>query len=150
MAIIEVRKGDIAPERLSACQKGAATGLYASAMSAYLADLAGRYEQERRALRDYILRYRDSAASVGSHRRTPDITANLAVGWSFFLDFALRAGAIIQEERNSLWAEGWQALVQSASQQDYYQGGSEPVGRFMELTKSAIDVRSFCGYKPDW
>jgi hypothetical protein len=44
-----------------------------------------------------------SHAAQGTHKRTPEGMANLAIGFSYFLDFALEAGVISTEEREEHW-----------------------------------------------
>ena len=39
----------------------------------------------------------------GAHRRTPEIVANLAAGWRWWLTYALDAGAITTAEARELW-----------------------------------------------
>lgn len=62
---LAVKKGDIAPTKLSACQKDAAEGLYASAIAGFIQWLVSRIERVRAgpyAERDKL---RDAAAGDG-------------------------------------------------------------------------------------
>jgi len=47
LLILELSKGAITVERLTDCQRNAATGRYADAMAGFLQWLAGRYESQR-------------------------------------------------------------------------------------------------------
>jgi hypothetical protein len=52
------------------------------------------------------------AGSANAHRRTPNVIANLAVGFERFLQFAHDAGAIDAGEQLGLWERGWRALLE--------------------------------------
>lgn len=74
-----------------------------------------------------------------SHRRTPEIVANLALGIQYFLDFAIHFGAIPPQWRDRLWTRAWDALEAAASRQAPGVVEQEPARRFIELMTSALN-----------
>ncbi len=135
--ILEVSQGDIDPDRLTPCQQDAAAGLYAQAMSGFLAWLAPRYDEVRRTLRSEVEALR-SEATRGGHARTPEIISNLAVGLRHFLAFAQEAGTLSHQEAQDLWQRGWQALTQAADAQARHLLSGEPTRRYLELLSAAL------------
>ena len=123
---------------LTSCQHDASGGLYAQAMAGYLRWLAPRYEGIQAELKTKILQLREQAYQTGQHRRTPDIVANLAIGFSYFLVYAQEVGAVDQIQADDLWQRCWDALGKAASAQEEHQVGSEPVAVFLELLSSAL------------
>src|SRR5262249_44629167 len=82
------------------------------------------------------LRVRASAA--GQHPRTPGIIADLALGWEYFLRFALEAGAVDEAEHRRLWDEVWAALLQAGAEQGEEIAAQDPARRFLELLAAAV------------
>ena len=137
--ILEVAQGDIDVERLTLCQRDAAAGDYALAMSGFLNWVAPQYEmlQERRRERVKELRAQVREQG-GGHARTPEIVANLGVGLEFFLEFAEAIGALSMQQKNAWLGRSWQELLRVAAQQGQHQAASEPVQRYLELLQSAL------------
>jgi hypothetical protein len=145
LEVLEVSAGEINTERLSACQRDASAGLLAQSMSAFVAWLAPQYGQEQQALHDQVKQLRAqslldaNAHGYGvAHRRTPEITANLAAGYSLFLRFAVESSAITAAEVKQLWNRGWSALIEAEAQQGQHQAANEPARRFIELLAASI------------
>jgi hypothetical protein len=143
MLILELSHGHILPKRLSECQKDAVAGLYAQAMSNFLAWLAPRYVSESVALQERVLQLRasatdDSGINGPMHRRTPQIMANLACGVELFLRFAKEAGALSAEEVTTLFERAWVALIKAEQKQSAHQTAIEPTRRFLELLSTAL------------
>ncbi len=137
--ILEVGRGDVDVASLTLCQRDAADGVYAQAMSAFLAWVAPQYEelQTRRMARVRELRTQVLKGGV-NHARTPEIVANLAAGMEFFLEFAEETGAVCALEKASLWTRTWDALRAAALQQGLHHAASDPVERYLELLRSAL------------
>jgi hypothetical protein len=83
-------------------------------------------------------RYREQAAHAGLHRRTPGIVADLFIGWQWFLDFALEAGALTRSEADGHRVRVWSALIEVAHRQSEHQREANPVARFLALLRTAI------------
>jgi hypothetical protein len=141
LIVVEVPQNGIGAvdwQKLTDCQGKAAAGRYAQAMAGFLRWLAPRYRDLQRDLRSEISTLREQAYQSGQHRRTPDIVANLAVGFHYFLTFAQEVGGLGQAEAAELWQRCWNALGDTAAAQKEHQMGSDPVRRFLELLGAAI------------
>ena len=81
MFLVEVAPGDIDPQRLSACQRDAASGLYAQATASYIAWLAPRLDEARVGMSAAQSKYREQAAHAGLRykRRVPPASSFLRV-----------------------------------------------------------------------
>jgi hypothetical protein len=136
MFVSEVSPGDIEVAVLTKMQRAAAEGLLAGAMSGYVAYLAARMGGLKESLpaRQRELR----AVGVGTHARTPDVVASLALGLETFLAFAREVGAIADARAGELWEAGWKALVDAAAAQAEHQASEEPTQQFRELLEAAI------------
>jgi hypothetical protein len=123
---------------VTAAQADAAEGLAAQALSGFLRWIAPRRDALQEQLRERLPELRERAAGSATHRRTPEIVANLASGWTFFLSFAQSAEAITEQESNELWSRAWSALGRAVAAQAHHQRGGEPAQRFLELLGSSI------------
>jgi hypothetical protein len=138
MGIVEVSKGDITSENLTRCQRDAAEGLYASAMSAYICWLAARYETIRNTLREEARSLRERYHDEEQHARTPGIRADLAIGWKYFLLFALDVDAISEQEAEDYRERAGVGLKIMARAQASHQQAAEPVSQFLSLLRGAL------------
>lgn len=138
LCILEMGPNDIDWAILTVCQKDAASGLYAEVVSAFLQGLAPQYEALRANLRDEIAELRSQATGSGQHRRTPGIVADQAIGWRYFLAFAVETGALTAAEADSLWNRAWRALGEAAAAQGQHQDAVEPAGQFLALLRAAL------------
>jgi hypothetical protein len=146
LAISEVAKGSINLEILTRCQQEARDGLYAQAMSGYIAWLAPRIESIRKGMAGEVhaLRqdYFDEVQLAGAtlHARTPGLRADLMIGWNYFLQFAQDVGAINEEEAESYRERADVGLKIMAQAQAAFQQAAEPVSQFLDLVRSAINA----------
>ncbi len=138
--IVPIAPDTVRLAKLSAAQRDAADGLYALAMAGYLRWLAPRLDDLARTLPGLRDKLRDSARGARSwtHDRTPDIVANLAVGWLVFLDFARESGAISEESQSSLRIDGWRALLSIGGEQSEYLEEERQEDRFLSLVIAAL------------
>jgi uncharacterized protein DUF927 len=136
--IDELGPTDIDWPKLTLCQEDAAKRLYAQALAAYVRWLAPRYEEVRLDLRVQVARLREKALASASHKRTPEILANLGIGLRHWFDFAVEVGALTEAEADDMWQRCWKALGEAAAAQAKHQAASDPVRRFLELLNSAI------------
>ena len=124
--------------KLTACQADAAAGIYAEAMAGFVRWLAPRHGDLRLHLQSEINTLREQAYQNDQHRRTPNIVANLAVGFHCFLSFAQEVGALDQASVEALRQRCWNALGDAAAAQQEHQADSDPVHRFQELLSATI------------
>lgn len=135
---IAVQHDDIDFDRLTACQRRGADGVYASTMAAYVQWIAVRYTELEKKLEGLRRDLREQVRASGQHRRTPDAVAELALGISYFLSFAVDVGAIDEAERDAFWSRCWTALLGIGAEQMALQQEHEPVERYFDLLRSAL------------
>lgn len=136
--VLEIGPNDVNQQLLTKAQADAAKGVYAQLMAGYLQWLAPRYDAVRQNLRSHGTNLRLEATSSASHRRTPEIVANLMFGLECFLDFAKEIGAVTKAEATKIWQRCWAGLGKAASAQAEHHRASEPVRRFFELLNAAL------------
>jgi hypothetical protein len=116
LLVLDVAPGDFGPRppapnpALSACQRAAANGTYAAALSGFARWVAARYEGVRAAIPELLAEFREEFAAGGQHARTPGLLADLALGLHYLLFFAYKIEAIEFDRRWGLWRRGGDAL----------------------------------------
>jgi len=138
LLILDVAKGDIEPVKLTACQHDAHVGLYAQAMAAHLAWLAGRLDRVHELVAEFKPDLREAERQGGEHPRTPGIAADLFLGFAFFLCFAVDSKAITAAEADRLEARVWHGLRAAAGAQTAHQQSEDPARRFIDLLSAAL------------
>ena len=138
MLVLELGPNDMDWEKLTQCQQDAAVGIYAQVMAGFIQWLALQMDDVQKRLPQQISELRVQATQSHQHRRIPDIVANQQVGFEYFLNFVLQAGAIDQDQKNHLKQRCWAALEDAAFNQADHQSACDPVLRFFELLSSAI------------
>jgi Domain of unknown function (DUF3854)/Domain of unknown function (DUF927) len=136
---LPLARGDVNISALTPYQQAAAQGLYAQAMAGYLRWLAQNYEEWTARLGREHAEFRDRAMSGSLHPRVPGVVANLALGWNYFLAFALQVGAISEAERNHLAQQVWDDLIAAAAVQTAEIGARDCGRRFLELVVGALN-----------
>jgi hypothetical protein len=134
--VVRCVKEDVNLERLTACQRDAAAGLYAQAMAGYVRWLASRYGT----LASEITWKRDAlrAEIQAAHPRTPEIVAELLIGIEYMLAYAVDIGAIDQVAALAIEQRARAALTQGAQVQNEYQRIAEPTSQFLILLHAVI------------
>ena len=135
----EMEQGGISTSKLSACQAAARQGRYAGTMAAFLQWLAPRYgdiqemfDGERNALRS--LAY----GQAFSHNRIPGNIASCAMGWLYFLRFAVDMDCIPLEKAETMWRGAWKTLLKVGAAQSAYVAEADPVERFLSVLEQAL------------
>jgi hypothetical protein len=138
--ISEVGYGDIPRDRLTRCQRHAAAGDYAAAMSGFLCWLAKQYAEVRLVLKHQVTALRDKALAEmdPGHARVPGIIGELAVGLQHLFDFAVAIGALMEAERSVLARRCWAALKEAAAAQAVSVEAAEPTAQFVRLLTAAL------------
>jgi hypothetical protein len=134
----ELGPNDLDWSAVTTSQREAAEGRSAQALAGFLKWIAPRREVLQEQMRSLLPGLRERAAGSATHRRTPEIVANLVLGWGFFLSFAQSVEAITEQERTQLWSRAWNALGRASAAQVQHHRGGEPAQRFVELLGSAI------------
>lgn len=138
LVVLEVEPDAVDRDRLTACQRDAAQGLYAGALAAYVRWLAGRLDDVRRLWPAEVARLRAAAVGAGRHRRDPDKVAALGAAWRLILTFAFESGALDAAEAVAMADAVWPALLDVAEAQAAQQAAAEPTARFLELLGGAL------------
>jgi hypothetical protein len=136
--VIHVAQGAIELPALTPYQEDAARGRYAAAMSAYLSWLAARYDQVRAGLAQERAVLRDKALSSTGHPRTPGIVADLALGWQYFLAFAVETGAITRVEHGDISGPVRACLLKGAAEQEADLLSLDQANRFLALLAAVV------------
>jgi hypothetical protein len=134
---LRIIKGLVEMAAFTIHQKAAADGLLAAAMAAFISSLAPKYQQISNSLDDERAQLRNKARQAG-HARTPGIIADLALGWRYFLNFAVEIGVLMPNERDNLVIEVWEALLNAAAQQREEIVEQDPGRRFLRLLASIV------------
>ncbi|WP_030585655.1 hypothetical protein [Streptomyces anulatus] len=120
-SLVEISKGDVTSESLTAAQRTADQGVYAQAMAGYVQWLAAHYENEENwpeQLRAELAEGRDAIArEAGGHSRAPEAVAGLLLGLRWFLRYAIQIGAVTKEERDDIYKRCRAALLDSSALQ---------------------------------
>jgi hypothetical protein len=138
LLVLELKRGGLDFDVLTRCQNEGRQGLYAAAMSGFVAFLAPHYEEVRKSLKALREKFRKVFIAGGYHRRTVSLIADLALGWHSFLIYALKSEALTEREAKVLWRRGLRALKTTEDKQASHQAASDPVERFAELLGAAI------------
>jgi hypothetical protein len=134
--MIEIAQGDIEATALTNCQAEAASGAYARATAGFIRAIAAQYDKiQNKYPADFA---EQRAKATHAHARTPGIVADLFLGFTSFLDFALDVGAISNDVRDDLAERCWNALQKVARAQRVRQEASEPARHFLDLLRAAI------------
>ncbi len=136
--VLEVAPGDVELERLTELQTLGRNGVFVRVTAAYVRWLAPQLDELRDRFLDDIADLRAQAHRTGMHGRTPEATANLALGWRFWLAFAQDEGALTAAEAAHTWLRVWAALLGVAARQADHQAVEDPPRRFLELLAAAI------------
>jgi hypothetical protein len=138
LLILEIAKGAINTERLTACQRDALAGLYAEAMGGFVRWIAGHHDEMLAAFATRVAELRGKTLSNPAHARTPDIMASLQAGFELFLDFSLECGLIGELEYEDLTNRCWDALREVGLAQAKHHAATEPTARFLELLRGSL------------
>jgi hypothetical protein len=139
MLIEQIGPGDIDVKKLTELQVAAREGLLAEAMAGYVKWIAGHADSDEKKLRERLLERQvelRNRVKGDYHRRTPDITASLAIGAQAFFDFAVHVGAM--ERAEPRFEAVWNALLASAEGQQDEQRQADPVVVFLEAVPALL------------
>ena len=137
---LEISPGDIPVAALTVCQKAAAKGEYAAALSGFIEWLAPKYGTFLSDMPRRVAALRETFAAQGTfpHGRTAGILADLDLGVRTFLAFAVAEEALSVEEAREWQEWAFCVLLAAGRGQGNLQKESEPTGRFLELLQGAI------------
>jgi hypothetical protein len=120
--IVDMARGDIDLEQLTALQTLAAQGALAGALAAYVRRLATNLDSVRKRHRRLVAELRSEVR--GSHARSNSTVAELGAALDLYLNLAHAADR---------WPACWRALLATGKIQEEYQRAEDPARRFVEL-----------------
>lgn len=138
LMIIELGPDELNFEALKDFQRLGAEGKFAKTMAGFIKQLACCFDERMKEIPARLEYFRSKAAESASHKRTPELVANLMVGTEYFLDFAREVGAICEEEHKSFFNEAWDAIGQAAAGQSDYLSDADSARRFVRLIESVL------------
>jgi hypothetical protein len=136
--VLEFSPGDIDRGRLAPYQADAGAGKYALALAGFIRWLAPQYEAIRTRLKGEMVELRAKLQAGDQHARTPGIVADLALGFKYFLAFALEVGALTKAEGAEWNARAWSALQLAAAEQADHVLAADPATHCIRLLAGAL------------
>ncbi|QEL19167.1 DUF3854 domain-containing protein [Limnoglobus roseus] len=138
LCVVDVRRGDVNLTGLTRCQEDALAGKYAAAMAGFIAWLSSQYATVSADLGRERVALRNAFVGFGNHARTPDVIANLLIGFRYFLDFAVAHQAIDGDQRTSLWERGMAVVRELGDQLGDHQWEVDPIRNFPLMVRSIL------------
>lgn len=127
---IEMEKGDVNVEDLSAAQRQA--DLYKYAMSHYILWLKENWGQQRDYVKRKWLESRDKATAADVHLRLPGAVAWLYAGFEMGMLFAHDVGAIDWNEAEERLDRAWDCFIMLSARQGWKVDQERPATRFLD------------------
>lgn len=128
----------LTPERFRTFEDNARTGVYASAMAAFLAWFAPHFDQFHDELPGIVTRIADEFRRDGGSPRNAAELAELGAGVRFLLRFALARGVLTQDEAAEFWRYAKAGLLANREAQREAQAEEEVCTRFMNALRDAL------------
>ncbi len=134
MLVLEIAEGDVELNVLTELQKLSSQGVFNGVMYEYLKWLVPQIDALKKELPSYKAELRDKAVSAEkTHTRTPDILADLTIGFQGFCTFAVAHGAMTDEEAVILQDECWTSILNAAGKQQSQQKVGDPCERYRDF-----------------
>ena len=133
---IEMEKGDIKIEDLSAAQRQ--QDLYKYAMAHYILWLKEDWGQQRDYVKGKWLEWRDKATEADAHLRLPGAVAWLYAGFEMAMLFATDVGAIELDEAEERCARAWDSFIVLAARQAWKVDQERPATRFLDAFSTLL------------
>lgn len=141
LVVVSLEKGTIDQHKLTLAQSDARAGKYALAMSGFARWLAPRLDTLRATLRERAAELRQQAARAGlTHRRTPDNVASLFAAWETFLEYAQEDAGLDASRAREAREVVWRALISTLSDQAELTTLEDPVTRFFDILRGAMQA----------
>ena len=97
MLIVEVSPGDVDFDHSRGPSDRLRTAYMRRRWPATFGGLPARYETIAPTVAADLIRFREAAQASSAHRRTPEIAAQLAIGWRWWLSYAVEVGAMTND-----------------------------------------------------
>jgi hypothetical protein len=137
---LNLRREDVELLKLSEMQRH--RGELSAAMNGYVSWLSGRYGDLSENLGEVRKQYREEFRKLlpGSHPRTPDAAAALAVGIMMLRGFAVDVGFMRDSEGDELVKGAVADIAEAAKAHAEVTSGGDPATRFVELLGTLFDA----------
>lgn len=109
-------------------------GLYAQAMSAYIAKIVPKYEETLELAYGLFLNYRNYFQGTG-HARVPEVMAWLMVGFELFLHYQTEMGVINPDESDEKLEDAWKVLEHLGKEHARQIDSERPSQMFVEVLR---------------
>lgn len=140
---LELQPGYVDLKKLSSLQDAARQGVLAQGMAAFIKSTAEELDKLKDRFREQFIQLRENAREKGIHNdghdRTPEIFANLMIGFKAFIGFALKAGVISKEDAQVMVKEAEEQITVTARAQAALLQDEDPLSRFVSLLSAAIN-----------
>jgi hypothetical protein len=130
-------EGSVDTGKLSAVQGAAGDAVLALAMAGYVQWLAGQFPGLPGRIKSRLEGLRD-AARAGGHLRTALNIASIFLGWESWLHYAVKIGAITDDEGTQLWHRAWKVLCDLGADQARYHADADPIAVFLRALRAMI------------
>ena len=139
LVIVPVEENSIDLDQLASAESASRQGQYAAAMAAYIHWLTEHYDEVQQSLTDFVAENRATFESSGQHARTAGNTAQLLLGFDWFLRFAEDQGCIHFGEARHIRESANASLLNVTSEQARFRpGGPGEVQKFRNLLRLAF------------
>jgi len=151
MMIVELSKGDVCTDKLTAAQ--AARGSYPKAMAGFIQWLAKGRDAKLEAFQATRLEFRDTFRGMG-HARTPQMAADLLASARMWIQYGQAMGYVDEESAESIEYEFYEAIKGTAADQTRFIVESDPAESFVSTLRAGFmagrfHLRSVEGQRPD-
>ncbi len=133
---VEVDRAQIDVKKLTEAQEHA--DRLPHALAGYIAWLAPQMDELKDSLTQRWKELRKGALTCSSHLRGPEIVAHLSVGLEMFLRFAVRVGAVSEDQAGEIYSDGWDALLSVAQAHDRRVRQEDPAEVFLQTLSSLL------------
>lgn len=133
---LEIRRGEVNLERLTQAQKS--IGRLSEAMRGYLEWLAPRMDDLPTLLSERFTQLRSAFQRDGQHGRIGETLAWLQIGLEYALEFAVSAGTLAADSKDSLLEEGTDVLTELAESQSAEVNAEMPARKFLNVLRELL------------
>lgn len=134
MIVVESDRQSVDLTALTTAQHRASEGVYARAMTGYIAFLAQTRENRAEWLSTRLAKVHQELRGFirAPLARTVDSLAQLWVGFTLGVEYAAKVGAISGDEKADIWERGQEALERLAARQSGAAADADPARRYLE------------------
>jgi hypothetical protein len=133
---VEVKRESVNLEKLTQAQ--AKAEMYSQTMVGYIQYLSDKIETIGDELKETFIQIRNETVNGKQHGRLPETVAWLHIGLSNFMQYAFEAGAITEQERDSISKEGLDIFKYLANRHSANMVEDKPINQFLNALRELI------------